>query len=340
MFSRVQQPWSKWRFFAAYWVLQLVLGFFLWPLLAGDSISLSNLTAGFRDWGYTLGFGSVAGALVAVQAAFLIPVRAPREGSGSVISRFGRCTLAGFAAGLLIACIIVMAFAALGAVGLEFPRGLSDFFDPPWRFWLIVAGAGVPCTIWLMLRTRKRSSVHLSLAIATFGAGLLSLAIPWVVYSVYQTLLNRGAADRPFALAGIGAVGLTWIIATPLLIRFSRRVPVEDALGRIAARLFLGTVIEAAAVIPIDVMVRRKSQCYCAEGTLWTLTLCWGMGAVFLGPAIWLIPLARRRRRWLAGHCDVCDYDMSACMGAERCPECGSGWRARPPSAGSPPRPS
>jgi hypothetical protein len=192
-----------------------------------------------------------------------------------------------------------------------------------------------------MLRARERRSVFLSLAISILGAGLMSLAMVWAIYSVYETLLGRRPADRPFALAGIAALGLTWIISTPLLIRFSRRVPAEDALGRIASRLFLGTVIEAAAVIPIDVMVRRKSQCYCAEGTLWTLTLCWGLGAVFLGPAIWLIPLARRRKRWLAGHCDVCDYDMSACMGAERCPECGSGWRApTPPSAGSPPRPS
>ena len=40
----------------------------------------------------------------------------------------------------------------------------------------------------------------------------------------------------------------------------------------------------AAAAIPLDLMIRKKSDCYCDDSTFWTLTLCWAAGALTLGP--------------------------------------------------------
>src|SRR5262249_35833512 len=128
------------------------------------------------------------------------------------------------------------------------------------------------------------------------------------------------------------ALLLAWGIATPLLIAFCRRGPRESLLARVAAMIFTGTIVEAAAIIPLDVMVRRRTDCYCFAGTLWALILCGSLGVFARGRAIFLPLLARRRKRWYDGRCEVCGYDMRGTMTAERCPECGTGWRPAPPN--------
>jgi hypothetical protein len=121
------------------------------------------------------------------------------------------------------------------------------------------------------------------------------------------------------------------LVFTPLIVAFLRQDDTESALARLASRLFLGTVIEVVALIPLDIMVRRKTSCFCGQGTFIALTTCFGIGTLLAGPAAWLPLLARRRKRWYRGHCPRCAYDMRGCLKAPHCPECGTGWRpARP----------
>jgi hypothetical protein len=312
--------WGKWPLFVAYWAIQLPLGFFGWAFTVGG-----DWRDAIRDSDYQLWFAAIAGCLMVCQAAFLSSVRAPSPGRDFWWSRTVRCLLAGAAIGLMIAAL---AFTALLASGERFGLlpGAHDL--EPHLFWWIALPVAVIAAAFFFLLSGDRPSARLSLTIAGFGAAALSVGIPWVALSVTGTLLNASPLEEAFGTAILGTLALNWVIATPLLIRFLRRAPVDDVLGRVAAWLFLGSVVEAAAVIPIDVMVRRKSTCYCGEGTLWTLTICWGVGALALGPAVWLIPLVKRRKRWLMGHCEACGYDMTACPAVPRCPECGSGWRA------------
>ncbi len=121
-------------------------------------------------------------------------------------------------------------------------------------------------------------------------------------------------------------LALGWAIATPLLAAFIRRGRRETVLARISTRVLQGTVVEVVAIIPLDVMVRRKTDCYCGTGTFWALTLCFTAGIVLAGPAVMFTLLSRRRRRWYEGKCEVCGYDMTGLLNADRCPECGSGW--------------
>lgn len=106
-------------------------------------------------------------------------------------------------------------------------------------------------------------------------------------------------------------------------------------MARVASVLFLGTAVETAAVLPLDVVVRRRSTCYCGESTFWSLVILGAVGFFALGPVLYLMPFQKRRRRWLGGRCEVCGYDMRSTPRAERCPECGSGWRAGPGGEGS-----
>jgi len=119
-----------------------------------------------------------------------------------------------------------------------------------------------------------------------------------------------------------------WAVATPLLAAFCRRGRRETALARISTRILQGTAIEVVAVIPLAVMVRRRTDCFCDTGTFWALTLCGTVGVVLGGPAVLYTILSKRRRRWYAGRCEVCGYDMTGLRSADRCPECGCGWAA------------
>lgn len=146
----------------------------------------------------------------------------------------------------------------------------------------------------------------------------------------------RMSRDTIVAIAMGATVLLSWGISTPLVWAFcSRRLARgegwELTLRALAAKLFVGTVVEMVAVIPMDVMIRRRTDCYCASGTLMGLSVGLAAGFVVLGPIVCLPLIAQRRRRWWSGRCEACGYDMTALLSAarapDRCPECGCGWK-------------
>jgi len=171
-----------------------------------------------------------------------------------------------------------------------------------------------------------------SLYIAGFVIGGLTLAAVMAIGEYLDTVhkMDFGFIDQfpGGAYFGVGiVVALGWSIATPMLFHFTRPGRKEAVLARLSKKLFLGTIIEVALLIPLDVMVRRKTSCYCWAGSYWALTLCGFIGVFALGPAVFLPILAKRRKTWYAGHCGVCSYDMSGTPDALRCPECGTGWK-------------
>ncbi len=177
--------------------------------------------------------------------------------------------------------------------------------------------AGTPRSLWM------------SLTVAGLLIGVLVAGAAIAAAHTMYTLTDESIPSDNVVWWGTLGVGLAgWFVATPLLIAFTKRGRPESVVQRLAARLFVGTIIEAAAIIPLDALVRRKEDCVCATGTYLALTLCGGVGLFVLGPAVLLPILARRRKRWYAGHCEVCGYDMSRTKSLDRCPECGSGWKS------------
>lgn len=169
-------------------------------------------------------------------------------------------------------------------------------------------------------------SVRVSLAVAGFLIALLTVGV-FLFIQDELWLLNGAEADIfPWIPAFVATLGVTWVVATALLIAFCKRGPRESLLARVSAGLFLGTMVEVAALIPLHVLVRRKSDCYCDRGTFWALVICASVGTLVIGPAIFLPLLAHRRRRWYEGRCEICGFDVTATPDAERCPSCGSGW--------------
>ena len=199
-------------------------------------------------------------------------------------------------------------------LGVLVLTGLQGVLLLPIRRPREAGGKGVPA--WVMLTV-------VGLVVSFLPAAFLLAVVH--LFESYGVLWPFGEPSVWITLGGV--VLATWMVTTPLLIRFSRRQRPETFLARLSARIFTGTIIEAAAIIPMDVLLRRREDCACATGTLWAMAICGTVGMFALGPAIFVPVFARRRRRWYMGKCENCGYDIRATPRAERCPECGMGWR-------------
>lgn len=215
---------------------------------------------------------------------------------------------------------------------------LSALSSPDYWVGIAIAGAVVAALQAIFLWPVRRPSpanagrgLWPSIVIAAAACALLTGALLAALYDVawLLDLLHGDLGSAPAAVSAIGlAVVVAWLVWLPIVGAFCDRSRRESALGHLSARLLLGTVVEVVAITPLYVMVRRRTSCFCGAGTFIALVACLGAGWLALGPAVFLPMLAARRKRWYAGHCDACGYDMSGCSGAPRCPECGAGWRA------------
>ncbi|MCA9300694.1 MAG: hypothetical protein KDA28_16610 [Phycisphaerales bacterium] len=172
---------------------------------------------------------------------------------------------------------------------------------------------------------QKGPPAILSLAVAGFAMGGLLAALLFAVLGAVMAL-GRDLETDHFWIVFWSFIGAGWILSTSLLLSFSRNRSRDVVTSRLASTLFLGSLVEIAAILPLDVMVRRRTDCYCGTGTYVSLSILGVVGGFALGPMLYAIPLARRRRRWLECRCEVCGYDMRDTPQASRCPECGSGW--------------
>lgn len=183
----------------------------------------------------------------------------------------------------------------------------------------------------------RGTPVWISMALAAVAIAALCVSAVWAADSIAFAIGSRHDESSDWVMNWRYAVAggiAAWIPATLLLVAFARRSAAsdpalsrEDLLARTAALVFKGTMVKVAAIIPLDVMVRRRTNCYCDTGTFMALTVCATVGLFALGPAIFLPLLARRRAMWHHGRCEVCGYDMQGNLKAERCPECGAGWK-------------
>lgn len=196
---------------------------------------------------------------------------------------------------------------------------------------------GIAAVQWLVLLPVRRpemgtggKSLKVTVLMASGLIAAMLTAAGMAAWSVYELVTARNVPYEVSRTAVFAGPAVAWIGAGAWLwiwVRDARR-PLQNTLSVFTERVFRGTVIEIAAILPIDYMVRRKTDCYCGEGTFWALIVAGVVGTIAFGPMVWLPLIARRRKEWYGGHCSACGYDMTATPGAARCPECGTGWRA------------
>lgn len=180
-----------------------------------------------------------------------------------------------------------------------------------------VAGAKPVRLVWSML-------------VGGLAVSMLLCALLFVGIGVVNDILQvrpKVCDDDSSGWVLLGLLVFNWAAATPLLLAFARRAPShEDHLRRVASVLFTGTVVEVLSALPLDVLARRREDCWCGRGTLVAVVLGLVAGTILLGPLVFLVLLARRRRRWPMGKCAACGADVGDELRIARCPACGAGW--------------
>lgn len=323
------------RRIALYWIVQAAAIFFgHLPLAAGEIPEFRH----YLDTDYIMWQAAIISLITLLQAAILSPVPAPRE-HDSPRPTLLRLLSASFGVAAFVVSLLLLALWALwnsGIPALEFlPERLPDLYSySPAYFAIATITLGL--ALFPIFRSRWSQGMDIKAAVIVIACCCAGLFAAWFLAatSIYRLLASQ-PSDRFVMFGALIAVVTSWAIATPLLLAFMRKGDRITRLQRLAAWLLTGTIIETVAIIPLDVMIRRRSSCYCSEGTYWALLLLGSVGAVILGPAVYLLPLGRRRRRLAAGQCIACGYDMTAIPEAARtrCPECGAGWRDEPAPA-------
>ncbi|MBS0195275.1 MAG: hypothetical protein JSR77_00800 [Planctomycetes bacterium] len=331
----------KWTIVALFWGVQTLFAFLFFPTLdliceihytpSGIQIPWWEFTRYFEDPEFYASIGLFIAVVTCLQAGFLVPISRPLPKMDPRPS-WWRCIACGMSLGILAGLLLFFAVLSIHFfVQIEFD--LSD-----WPFILtsfaISTLFGAVAAVILRRKFRDGIPAKVSLFFIVFLAGLLLLGfalttLDGIEYA--QQLITNSQDDLPETLWKVIIVGtplLGWIVATPLVFAFARRGPAESQVSRLANRLFIGTLVELVVTIPLFAMIRRRSSCFCSEGTFWSLILCGSIGLITLGPAIFLLPIGRVRQRYADGCCPACGYDMNATPKADRCPECGAGWRA------------
>jgi hypothetical protein len=288
-------------------------------------------------WGMTIAVGVL---MAFVQMALVVPVFPSRRAHGQ--PSWLRSLVSGLGVGSVIAVPLVTALCMTSffdAIGLDW---LDDNEN---AFYLMVGASvvlGVGIAFLMRLFCRDGVPLLMSVGIAAFIAAALvggMVSVAGDALNLCFQYLNPAAPEIDgglIILAGAGAMALSWILFTPLMLAFKGTHEPDTYISRLASRLFIGTVIEVVATIPVDIMVRKRTSCHCADGSFWALIIGLSAGFIVLGPVVVLLPLGRRFQRRSLGRCRACGFDMRGCLGAPVCPECGTAWAYQGPSASPP----
>lgn len=326
----------KARAFVWFWLAQTFAMWLLGRLIFGAAFPTT-----FAEWWddssdgwYLATIATHSAAIAALQGVMMLPARPAGFRSARDVP-WTHHGLGALVLGALVAGVHAALVAILEALNVDWGQARPRLYDlltsGPMMLLSGLTGAGVAFGLLISVY-RERTPLGLIAAIAALCSATLLGGLGFIGCSVWSVAHGNDPSDEVWGVV-MTAVLVMWAFATPLIGAFLRKEPGESRVRLVAKRLFIGSVVEAVSLIPLDVMVRRKSNCYCREGTFFALLICATVGLVALGPMVFLLPLGRRRRRLEAGRCPLCGYDMSATPRAERCPECGAGWKPASPDS-------
>jgi hypothetical protein len=213
---------------------------------------------------------------------------------------------------LLLVAGIVGYLIANGAEAIVFVIALLVMFGVQALFLI-----GMPQLRWP--RPTRRKPMWLSLA-----AGALVAAV--LTFGLAATALN--AFDIWDQVTESIGGHLFWIILVSWilwLVLFAFLWAGERWLGGFTSlykTLLAGTWLEILITIPVDVQVRKKTNCWCGEGTFFALVAGGTVAVWTFGPGLAFLFLTRRlQREGYFSLCRKCGHDLANAT-TPRCPHC------------------
>lgn len=169
--------------------------------------------------------------------------------------------------------------------GKEFLEYLSGMFKE--GEWWIDAGFVAICAvviqaIFLIPVMRKQPSkapqsrsLKVSIIIAAAVASSLTLGLFFAFEEFSRTVLETSfdIQDQTGGVLPLMIIFGTWIFWSAVLLIFCKGIWADRLLGRLVGLLIAGTLLEFLIVLPLDIMVRRRSDCYCLSGTMFALCI-------------------------------------------------------------------
>ena len=175
---------------------------------------------------------------------------------------------------------------------------------------------GMPQLRWP--RPTRRRAMWISIVTAGALAGLLSFGLLATALNAFNVWDNVTKAIEGHIFWGLLIAWIVWTIV------FGVMCAGEWLRGfqRMYKILIAGTWLELLVTIPVDVQVRKRTSCYCGEGTFFALIIGTTVAIWSFGPGIVLLFLTRRLQRdGYFSLCRKCGNDLSAIQ-SDRCPAC------------------
>jgi hypothetical protein len=190
---------------------------------------------------------------------------------------------------------------------------LQPIYRPP-----TMTGASKPPKLWI-------TTILLGLLI-----GLLICLVVLLLGDIAWLFFDNDKQEPVYWVFGVVA-GLTmlvsWVFFTRFIRAFLHKGPIDVQLRRAANRLFLGSVIEVIAGIPIYTLISRRENCICAAFSGLTIIFGGAIAFFLLGPVLLLLLLGWRSRSASLLQCPACGYDKRNDTNKDSCPQCGAGWK-------------
>lgn len=173
----------------------------------------------------------------------------------------------------------------------------------------------------------RSRSLTVSLIIGGLVGALICLSLLFTLTSAAFLIFKETmeGLDEWFALVPAIVFIFGWVGWSFILLIFVKDIWPDRVLGKLVGLLVGGTILEVIIILPIDIMVRRKTSCYCGEGTFFSLIISTTALLWLAGPGIVIALTSKKHRLWRETHCSKCGYAKGPTPGL-KCPECGYEW--------------
>jgi hypothetical protein len=176
---------------------------------------------------------------------------------------------------------------------------------------------GMPQLRWP--RPTRRKPMWLSLAAGALVAALLTFGLVATALSALDIWYH---VTESFGANVVWIIVVSWVLWLTLFAFLWAGQRWLGGFTSLYKTLLAGTWLEILITIPVDVQVRKRTNCWCGEGTFFALVAGGTVAIWTFGPGLAFLFLTRRlQREGYFSLCRKCGHDLTSAT-TPRCPHC------------------